>query len=115
VSIRVGKAGEATEFPIAARALVNNSQLRHNVRHATDVIRGRRARAVAEMPDWEPLRDTASEIKGHTLRYLESYLVQFEEACTKAGGKVHWLAIPMRQIRSSWISSGRTMRRKSSK
>ena len=90
MSIRVGKAGEATEFPIAARALVNNSQLRHNVRHATDVIRGRRARAVAEMPDWEPLRDTASEIKGHTLRYLESYLVQFEEACTKAGGKVHW-------------------------
>ena len=90
MSVRVGKAGEAPEFPIAARALVNNSQLRHNVRHATDVIRGRRARAVAEMPDWEQLRDTASEIKGHTLRYLESYLVQFEEACTKAGGKVHW-------------------------
>jgi L-lactate dehydrogenase complex protein LldF len=90
VSIRVGKAGKAAEFPIAARALVNNSQLRHNVRQATDMIRGKRARVVAEMPDWEQLRNTASEIKGHTLRYLDSYLVQFEEACTRAGGTVHW-------------------------
>lgn len=90
MTIRVGKAGEAAEFPITARALVNNSQLRHNVRHATDVIRGKRARVVAEMPDWEELRNTANEIKEHTLQYLESYLVEFEEACTKAGGKVHW-------------------------
>src|SRR6185437_15540645 len=26
----------------------------------------------------------------HTLRYLDTYLEQFEKACTAAGGKVHW-------------------------
>lgn len=87
---RVGKAAEAPEFPVAARALVNNTQLRHNVRHATQVIRDKRARVVAEMDDWEELRTTANETKEHTLRNLEAYLLQFEAACTRAGGKVHW-------------------------
>lgn len=75
---------------MAARDLVLDSQLRHNVRHATDVIRGKRARVVGELSDWEPLRDAASAIKEHTVRYLDSYLVRFEQACTRAGGQVHW-------------------------
>ena len=90
MTIRVGKAADAPSFPDAARKLVGNTQLRHNVRHATDVIRNKRARVVAEMPDWQELRDTAHAIKEHTLRHLGTYLVQFEEACTRAGGKVHW-------------------------
>jgi len=90
VTIRVGKAADAKKFPIAAEELVNNAQLRHNVRHATDVIRGKRARVVAEMPDWENLRNAAHAIKEHTIRYLDSYLVQFEEACQRRGGQVHW-------------------------
>lgn len=90
MTIRVGKAADAKKFPIAARELVNNAQLRHNVRHATDVIRSKRARVVAEMPDWEELRNAAHAIKEHTIRYLDSYLVQFEEACMHRGGQVHW-------------------------
>jgi L-lactate dehydrogenase complex protein LldF len=92
VTVRVGRAAEAPAFAAAARTLVHNSQLRHNVRHATDVIRGKRGRVVAEMADWEELRTTANETKEHTLRHLEFYLVQFEEACTRAGGTVHWAA-----------------------
>jgi L-lactate dehydrogenase complex protein LldF len=42
------------------------------------------------MPDWEALRQTASEIKAHTLRHLDRYLVQFEENVIGAGGHVHW-------------------------
>ena len=42
------------------------------------------------MPDWEELRQSAHEIKEHVLRHLDYYLEQFEAACTKAGGKVHW-------------------------
>jgi len=75
---------------MAAKEMVANSQLRHNVRHATDVIRAKRGRVVAEMPDWEQLRDSAKAIKDHTLRHLDFYLEQFEEACTRAGGHVHW-------------------------
>jgi L-lactate dehydrogenase complex protein LldF len=90
MSIRVGQAAQAPPFPEAAKQMVANSQLRRNVRNATDIIRAKRGRVVGEMPDWELLRDSANAIKNHTLRYLDHYLTQFEEACTRAGGKVHW-------------------------
>jgi L-lactate dehydrogenase complex protein LldF len=79
-------------FPTAAKELLQNTQLRRNVRHATDVIMRKRAHVVNEMSDWEALRESGSAIKRHTLRYLDTYLVQFEQACTAAGGHVHWAA-----------------------
>ncbi|MBV9267495.1 MAG: iron-sulfur cluster-binding protein [Acidobacteriaceae bacterium] len=90
MSIRVGEAAEAPEFPTAAKRLIQDSQIRRNVRHATDVIRGKRNRVVAELDDWEQLRASAHAIKEHTLRNLVRYLEQFEAACTNAGGEVHW-------------------------
>ena len=72
MSVKVGQAAEAPSFPKAARELLGNTQLRHNVRHATDVIRARRAHAVAETPDWQQLRDSARAIKDHVLRHLDS-------------------------------------------
>jgi len=90
LNVRIGEAAEAPSFPAAAKKLVSNTQLRHNVRHATDVIRGKRNRVVGEVHDWEKLRDSAHEIKQHTLRHLDFYLEQFEAACTAAGGRVHW-------------------------
>jgi L-lactate dehydrogenase complex protein LldF len=90
MSVRVGEAAEAPTFAAAARGMLGNTQLRHNVRHATDMIRARRAHVVAETPDWQQLRDSARAIKDHVLRHLEAYLEQFETACTAAGGKVHW-------------------------
>ena len=92
VSIRVGEAAQAPSFPDAAKTLIENSQLRRNVRHATGVIRAKRDRVVEELPDWQELRNAAQAIKAHTLQYLDSYLLQFEAACTAAGGKVHWAA-----------------------
>src|SRR5581483_2649481 len=90
MSIRVGHAAEAQSFPEAAKELLQNTQLRHNVRHATGVIRRKRAAVVQEQSDWEQLRDSGHEIKEHTLRYLDFYLEQFERNCTAAGGRVHW-------------------------
>lgn len=80
----------ASPFPMAAHAAVGNSQLRKNVRHATDVIQSKRARVVSEMPDWQALRESGKRIREHTMKYLDSYLLQFEENCGRAGGKVHW-------------------------
>ncbi len=90
MSIRVGHAAEAPDFPLAAKNSVANTQLRHNVRNATDIIRRKRDRVVGEMPDWEALRESAHAIKAHTLANLDYYLEQFETACVKAGGQVHW-------------------------
>jgi len=90
VSVRVGEAAQAPDFPKAAARLLGNTQLRHNVRHATGVIRNKRAKVVGEMPDWEQLREAGQRIKQHTLRHLDAYLEQFETACVRAGGQVHW-------------------------
>jgi L-lactate dehydrogenase complex protein LldF len=90
LSVHVGEAAEAPKFPAAAKKLIGDTQLRHNVRHATDVIRNKRAKVVAEVADWQQLRDSAHHIKQHTLRYLDFYLEQFEAALTAAGGHVHW-------------------------
>jgi len=70
--------------------LVGDSQMRKNVRHATNVIQTKRAKVVAEMPDWQDLRESGRQIRRHTLRHLDYYLLQFEKNCTAAGGVVHW-------------------------
>jgi L-lactate dehydrogenase complex protein LldF len=75
---------------MAARTALGDSQLRKNVRHATEVIQAKRARVVAEMLDWEQLRDAGKSIREHTMQYLDSYLLQFEQNCIHAGGQVHW-------------------------
>lgn len=88
--IRVGTAATAPPFPKAAKELLANQQLRKNVRHATEVIRNKRANVVAEMSDWQELRESARGIKGHVLEHLDRYLEEFERNCTKAGGHVHF-------------------------
>ena len=80
----------APKFQVAARALLGDSQMRKNVRHATKVIQTKRARVVAEMPDWEALREAGRQVRRHTMRRLDFYLEQFERNCTAAGGVVHW-------------------------
>jgi L-lactate dehydrogenase complex protein LldF len=81
-----------SSFPEAARGELSNVQLRTNLRNATDTIRAKRARVVAEVPDWENLRETARAIKADVLTHLDDYLLQFEAAFTAAGGVVHWAA-----------------------
>ncbi|HEX4311161.1 MAG TPA: LutB/LldF family L-lactate oxidation iron-sulfur protein [Acidobacteriaceae bacterium] len=90
MTVRVGEADQAPSFQKAALPLLEDAQLRKNVRHATDVITYKRGIVVGETPDWQQLRTAGSAIKAHTLRYLNEYLVQFEKACTAAGGHVHW-------------------------
>jgi L-lactate dehydrogenase complex protein LldF len=78
------------DFATAARRAVADTQLRRNLAHATGTIRAKRARAVAELDDWPELRAAGAALKERVLRHLDSYLVQFEEAFTAAGGQVHW-------------------------
>ncbi|MET0837409.1 MAG: LutB/LldF family L-lactate oxidation iron-sulfur protein [Marmoricola sp.] len=77
-------------FPEAARTALADTQLRHNLAHATTTIRDKRARVVAEVEDWEDLRVAGAAIKDATLADLEQHLTHFETAITAAGGTVHW-------------------------
>jgi L-lactate dehydrogenase complex protein LldF len=80
----------APPFPVAALRVLQNTQLRNNVAHATDVIQAKRGRLVAEKTDWQELRTSAAAIRAHVLANLGSYLEEFEAKCSVAGGKVHW-------------------------
>jgi L-lactate dehydrogenase complex protein LldF len=77
-------------FPEAARVALGDSQLRHNLRSATATIRDKRARVVAEVDDWQELREAGRLIKADVVANLDRYLVQFEEAASAAGATVHW-------------------------
>ena len=90
----------APVFPMAAKAAMGDTQLRKNVRHATEVIQAKRARVVGEMPDWQQLREAGKQIRQHTMENLDFYLEEFERNCTRAGGVVHWArdAAEARQI-----------------
>jgi len=77
-------------FPWAAEAGLADAQLRANLRLATTTIRGRRAAVVAELPDWEALRDAGAAIRDRALLGLDEALVELEESVRRAGGEVHW-------------------------
>lgn len=55
-------------------------------------IRQKRDLAANQLPDWELLRETASQIKSHVLSNLDAYLIQFEKNALENGIKVHWAA-----------------------
>ena len=53
-------------------------------------VRVKRDKAAHTLPEWELLRETASQIKAHTMSRLGDYLEQFEREATRRGVKVHW-------------------------
>ena len=79
-----------TSFPEAARIALGDTQLRENLRNATTTIREKRAAVVAELADWEELREAGRAIKADVMSRLDEYLLRFEAAVHEAGGHVHW-------------------------
>jgi L-lactate dehydrogenase complex protein LldF len=77
-------------FPQAAKLALADSQLRGNLGKATTSIRAKRAGVVAELSDWEQLRDAAAAIKARALATLPEQLERLEASVTAAGGVVHW-------------------------
>jgi L-lactate dehydrogenase complex protein LldF len=77
-------------FPAAARETLQDSQLRRNLGKATQTIRAKRLNTIAELPDWEQLRDAGAAIKARAMATLPEQLERLEAAVTAAGGTVHW-------------------------
>ena len=53
-------------------------------------VRNKRDLAVDTVPEWEQLREMASQIKAHTLANLRTYLIDFEQNAMANGVEVHW-------------------------
>ncbi len=55
-------------------------------------VRQKRDKAAHGLPEWEQLREWASQIKDHTLSNLDHYLLEFERNANANGITVHWAA-----------------------
>ena len=53
-------------------------------------VRQKRDRMAQALPEWEELRELASQIKKHTETHLADYLEMFERNATNNGVHVHW-------------------------
>ena len=53
-------------------------------------VRNKRDVAVQQVPEWEQLRELASQVKNHALSNLDNYLLEFETKAIANGIKVHW-------------------------
>jgi L-lactate dehydrogenase complex protein LldF len=53
-------------------------------------VRQKRDKAAHNLPEWEDLREAASQIKNHTLSNLHDYLKEFEKNALANGIHIHW-------------------------
>ena len=56
------------------------------------LVRQKRDKAAFQLPEWEFLRETASDIKNNVLSNLHDYLLEFEAKAQQNGITVHWAA-----------------------
>ncbi|MDA8743241.1 lactate utilization protein [Rubripirellula amarantea] len=80
------------DHPDAARDFVNNDERSHWHDKALWFVRSKRDRQAHSIPEWEYLRELASQIKTHTIANLDRYLQDFERNATAMGAVVHWAA-----------------------
>ncbi len=55
-------------------------------------VRQKRDKAAFQIPEWEELREAASQIKNNVLSNMHDYLTEFETKALKNGIKIHWAA-----------------------
>src|SRR5882672_757386 len=77
-------------FKENAREALGDPQLQSSLHGIETGIVDRRRAVVAGLPEFDALRDSARDIKNHTLAHLDLYLEQFEQRCVAAGGNVHY-------------------------
>ena len=78
------------EFKERAVFAIHDASLQQALGKARGGFVGKRVQQVAELPEFEQLREEAKNTKNHILDNLDHYLERYEAAVTKAGGQVHW-------------------------
>mgnify|MGYP005848058731 CR=1 FL=1 len=76
--------------PQNAKKFVKNDERMHWHDESLWFVRAKRDLASKSIPEWEQLREYASQIKKHTMANLDKYLLEFEKNANEKGIKVHW-------------------------
>ena len=80
----------STKHSMAAEAYLQNDAVVTRHDQTFFGVRQKRDRMAQALPEWEDLREAASQIKKHTETHLADYLEKFEQNATKNGVHVHW-------------------------
>lgn len=76
--------------PQLAAEFIENKDRAHWHDQSLWFVRSKRDKAVNQLPEWELLREQASQIKQHTVSDLPNLLEEFERNATARGVHVHW-------------------------
>jgi L-lactate dehydrogenase complex protein LldF len=77
-------------FKDNARAALADEQLQIALSKVRTGFIDKRTQAAARLPEFEDLRDSARDIKDHTLAHLDLYLEAYEAKVRASGGHVHF-------------------------
>jgi L-lactate dehydrogenase complex protein LldF len=77
-------------FKQNAHRALNDPALQRALGNVETGFIAKRKKAADKLPEFEALRDSARDIKNHTLAHLDLYLEAYEERVTAAGGHVHF-------------------------
>jgi len=69
---------------------LDDPRLQKAVYSATGRLADGRRKTVADLPEYQKLRQHAHDIKQHTLEHLDTYLEELERSVIARGGKVIW-------------------------
>ncbi len=87
-------ATKVRKHPVNAAVFVADNDRAHWHDQALWFVRSKRDKMAATLPEWEELRQRASQIKLHTMSRLADLLEEFERNATKLGAKVYWARTP---------------------
>lgn len=107
------------EFKENSRKALGDVQLQRAMRHVRSNFIDKRAKAAADLPEFEQLRDNSRDIKNHVLEHLDLYLEAYEDRVVAQGGHVHWAQDSMearglildicRKVNAKTVTKGKSM------
>jgi L-lactate dehydrogenase complex protein LldF len=80
----------SAHFKDNAHEALRDASLQKALVHVRANFIARRAEAAQRLPEFEALRDSARDIKNHTLAHLDLYLEAYEAKVRELGGEVHY-------------------------
>jgi L-lactate dehydrogenase complex protein LldF len=80
----------SSAFKLNAHRALADAELQRALNNAESRFTDHRAEMVAQIPDFDAIRDGAVAIKNHTLAHLDLYLEAYEANVRRAGGEVHY-------------------------
>src|SRR5215471_8832279 len=83
-------AASSPRFKDNAKAALADADLQNALKFVEVNFIARRREVADELPEFEALRDSARDIKDHTLAHLDLYLEAYEKRVVEHGGHVHY-------------------------